>query len=241
MQIKTRAIVLNSVKFGESQRIVDFLTEQSGRLSFICRQPKSARSRVRKSFFQPMTVVEITFDYRQRVRLQHIKEETIALPFASIPFEPYKLSISLFLAEFLYYATRSEQADLPLFNYVVNSLAWLDGAHKSFSNFHLVFMMRLSRFLGFYPNLDGYQEGDFFDLRNSIFTPEPPLHADFLCPDEAAKISLLMRMNYETMHLFAMSRAERNRCIELITAYYRLHLPNFPELNSLSVVRELFS
>ena len=144
MQIKTRAIVLNSVKFGESQRIVDFLTEQSGRLSFICRQPKSARSRVRKSFFQPMTVVEITFDYRQRVRLQHIKEESIALPFASIPFEPYKLSISLFLAEFLYYATRSEQADLPLFNYVVNSLAWLDGAHKSFSNFHLVFMMRLS-------------------------------------------------------------------------------------------------
>lgn len=241
MQIKTRAIVLNTIKYGESQRVVDFLTEQFGRLSFICRLPKSARSRLRKSFFQPMTVVEITFDYRQRSRLQHIKEETIVMPFASIPFDPYKLSISLFLAEFLYHATRSEQADLPLFNYVTTSLAWLDGAQRSFSNFHLVFMMRLTRFLGFYPNLDDYCEGDFFDLRNSNFTPEVPLHADFLRPDEAAKICLLMRMNYETMHLFAMSRIERNRCLKLIITYYRLHLPAFPELKSLSVLRELFS
>ena len=68
-------------------------------------------------------------------------------------------------------------------------------------------MMRLSRFLGFFPNLEDYREGDFFfDLRNAFSSQFRPLHPDYLRPDEAAKICLLMRMNFETMHLFAMSR-----------------------------------
>lgn len=49
-----------------------------------------------------------------------------------------------------------------------------------------------------------------------------------------------MRMNYDTMHLFAMSRVERMRCLTVIEQYYRLHLPDFPELKSLDVLKELF-
>jgi DNA repair protein RecO (recombination protein O) len=43
------------------------------------------------------------------------------------------------------------------------------------------------------------------------------------------------------MHLFRLSRSERNRILELLLTYYRLHLPAFPELRSLSVLRELFN
>lgn len=221
--------------------IVDMFTEHGGRVSFICHLPKSARSKIKKQFFQPLTILDMEFDLRQNIKLQHIKDVRIALPFASIPFDAFKLSISLFIAEFLYYATRDEQVNPLLYNYVENSVAWLDGSKLSFSNFHLVFMMRLSRFLGFYPNLDDYRHGDFFDLRNGVFCAVPPLHPDFLNPDEAAKIGLLMRMNFDTMYLFAMSRQERNRCAELIIKFYRLHIPNFPDLKSLAVLKELFA
>ena len=70
--------------------------------------------------------------------------------------------------------------------------------------------------------------------------PYAPLHPDFLGPDEARKIGLLMRVNYATMHLVKMSRTERNRCVELIVKYYRLHQPDFPELKSLPVLKEVF-
>ena len=53
--------------------------------------------------------------------------------------------------------------------------------------------------------------------------------------------NLLMRMNYETMHLFTMSRLERNRCLVIMNDYYRLHLPDFPVLKSLDVLKELCS
>lgn len=100
--------------------------------------------------------------------------------------------------------------------------------------------MRLSRFLGFYPNLEGYADGGYFDLRGSCFIDVRPFHPDFLEPAEASKIHLIMRMNYETMYLYAMSREERNRCIEVMMSYYRLHIPDFPEMKSLPVLRELF-
>ena len=164
----------------------------------------------------------------------------LASPFSSIPFDPNKLSISLFIAEFLYYALRSEQRNEPLFDYIVNSIQWLDAQTNRFANFHLVFLMRLSRFLGFYPNLDHYQAGDYFDLRESVFLPVPPVHRDFLHPQEAEKIQLMMRMDFPTMHLFRMSHQERNRLLEVSLIYYRLHIPDFPELKSVSVLQELY-
>jgi DNA repair protein RecO (recombination protein O) len=164
----------------------------------------------------------------------------LAAPFASIPFEPDKLAISLFVAEFLYYALRSEQRNELLYEYLENSIVWLDGQQSSFANFHLVFLLRLTRFLGFYPNLDDYKDGDYFDLRESVFMPMPPVHRDFLHPEEAQKVQLMMRMDFPTMHLFRMSHQERNRLLEVSLKYYRLHLPDFPEMKSIEVLQALY-
>ena len=240
MMTKTQALVLRAVKYGESGLIVDMLSEAHGRISFMVNIGKTQHSRMKKQLFQPLTMLDLEFDLRPNVRLQRLKDVRVRHPYSSIPFDPYKLSISLFVAEFLLHATRDEQLNEPLFAYLEHSLQWLDGSIDHFANFHLVFMMRLSRFIGFFPNLEDYQEGCCFDLRNGEFTPQAPLHGDFVSPDEAAKIGLLMRMDYETMRLFRMSRAERNRCTELILSYYRLHVPGFPQLRSLAVVQELF-
>ena len=151
---------------------------------------------------------------------------------------PDKMAITLFLAEFLYHALRGEQQpDQQLFDYMKHSFLWLDAATDSYANFHLSFLMHLSRFLGFYPNLEVHP---YFDLREGSFCDVPPLHGDFLRPDEASRIHDMMRMDYQNMHLFRMNRIDRNRCLDVMLDYYRLHLPSFPELKSLSVLQELF-
>jgi DNA repair protein RecO (recombination protein O) len=240
MLTKTQAIVLHSLKYGETRLIVDMFTRSQGRQSFIVSIPKSVKGKIKKQLFQPLTLLEIESDLRPKLQLQKLSDVRLASPFSSIPFDPNKLSISLFIAEFLYYALRSEQHNEPLFDYIVNSIQWLDAQTDRFANFHLVFLMRLSRFLGFYPNLDHYQTGDYFDLRESVFLSTPPVHRDFLHPQEAEKIQLMMRMDFPTMHLFRMSHQERNRLLEVSLIYYRLHLPDFPELKSVSVLQELY-
>ena len=240
MLTKTQAIVLHSLKYGETRLIVDMFTRNYGRLSFIVNIPKSSKAKVKKQLFQPLTLLEIEVDVRQKVQLQKLSDVRLAAPFLSIPFDPYKLSISLFVAEFLYYALRSEQRNELLYDYLENSILWLDGQDGNYANFHLVFLMRLSRFLGFYPNLEDYKSGDYFDLRESVFLSSPPVHRDFLFPEEAEKVQLMMRMDFSTMHLFKMSHQERNRLLEVSLTYYRLHLPDFPEMKSVGVLQELY-
>ena len=232
--------MLHSLKYGETRLIVDMFTRSHGRLSFIISLPKSAKGKMKKQFFQPLTILEIETDVRPKLQLQKLSDVRLLHPFSTIPFDPHKLSIALFIAEFLYYALRSEQQNALLFDYVTDSIQWLDGQDSHFANFHLVFLMRLSRFLGFYPNLDDYSAGDYFDLRESIFLSAPPVHRDFLYPHEAEKVQLMMRMDFATMHLFQMSHTERNRLLEVALSYYRLHIPDFPELKSLSVLQELY-
>ncbi len=240
MLVKSHAIILRTVKYGESRMIVDAFTREGGRLSFAASMPKTGRGKIKKQFFQPMTIVDVEYDYRPRVQLQRFVDVSLTVPYRSVSIDPHKLSISLFISEFLSYALRGEQKNEQLFDYVVGSMQWLDNSTTSIANFHIVFLMRLSLFLGFYPNLDDYHEGCCFDLRAAQFSATLPLHRDFLAADEAAKVSLMMRMNFATMHLFRMSRAERNRLVDIIISYYRLHIPDFPELRSLAVMRELF-
>ena len=247
MLVKTEAIVLHSFKYEETRMIVDVFSREAGRLSLIAALPKSQKGRLKKQYFQPMTLLEITFDHRQRVQLQQLKDARLLTAWTSIPFTPEKLALSLFTAEFLYHALRSEQQNEPLFAYICDSLQWLDTVDAAYANFHLTFLMRLSRFLGFYPNLQetGHQSQEsgelMFDLREGRFCIEAPLHRDFLKPSEASLIQLLMRMDFPTMHLYRLSRHDRNRIVEVLLQYYRLHIPQFPELKSLSVLQELWS
>lgn len=238
---KTTGIVLHTLKYNDASLIVDIYTEVAGRASFVVKIPRSRKSAVKSVLFQPLALVEMEADFRPNANLYKIKEAKSFYPFSTIPYDPYKSAIALFLAEFLYRAVREEAENHPLFAYLQHSIIWLDECSTSFANFHLVFLMRLSRFLGLYPNLEDYQKGDYFDLLNAVFTPlRPQLHSSYILPEEASRLTMLMRMNYETMHLFAMNRAERTRCLAIMNEYYRLHLPDFPVLKSLEVLKELF-
>lgn len=238
---KTLGIVLHTLKYSDTSLIADIYTEVSGRASFLVSVPRSRKAAVKSVLFQPLALVELEVDLRPNTTIYKVKEAKSFYPFSSLPYDPYKSAIALFLSEFLYRAMREETENRPLFAYLQHSIIWLDACRTGFANFHLVFLMRFSRFLGLYPNLEDYSRGDYFDLRNASFTPlRPQLHSDYINPEESSRLTLLMRMNYETMHLFAMSRAERTRCLVIMNEYYRLHLPDFPVLKSLEILKELF-
>lgn len=238
---KTEGIVLHTLKYKDTSIIADIYTEFTGRASFLVPVSRSRKSAVKSVLFQPLALVELEADFRPNASIYKVTEAKSLHPFASLPYDPCKSAIALFLSEFLYRALREEAENRPLFAYLRHSILWLDECGGSFANFHLVFLMRLSRFLGLYPNLEDYREGDCFDLRSSCFTsPSPQPHAECLLPEEAARLTVLMRMNYDTMHLFTMTRRERSRCLTVMNEYYRLHLPDFPVLKSLEVLKELF-
>ena len=238
---KTQAIVLHSLKYGDSQIIVDLFTKSHGRLSFLVRLSKSAKGKMKRQYFQPFMLLCVEFDFRSNAHLQKMKDVWIDLPLVDVHFSPSKLSLCFFLSEFLGYCTRCEQQNSVLFTYIYNSILWLDQAKDSFANFHVVFMLRLTSFLGMKPNLSIADKETVFDLVEGCFVEHVPLHSHYLLAEDALRMVNLFRLSYKTMHLYSMSRAERNHCVEVIVDYYKLHIPGFPEMKTLPILNELFA
>jgi len=239
---RTKGIVLHTLKYKDNQLIAVLFTSQWGRTSFIATIPKSHKSGAKHLLLQPLAEVEVEADIKPHTSLFRVKSLQSVQPFATIPYHPVKSVIALFLQEFLYRAVREEgQPNEAFYTYLSHSVRWLDMAEANYANFHLVFLLRVSQFLGLQPNVDHYHEGCWFDMLNASFVPQQPqAHAYYVGPDECRHLVNLMRLNFANMHHFKMNRMERNRLLSLINDYYRLHLPDFPELNSLYILKEVF-
>ncbi len=237
MDIKTQGIVLRTVRYGEDRLIADILTREAGRMSIALRISNSKQSKARRSLFQPLNILDLDILQTPRQQLATVKEARLSIPYISIPFDAAKLSIAFFVAEFLHHATREAHCDTPLYDFVVQSLKWLDLSGEGTVNFHLMFMLRLSRFLGFMPDMESYAPQSIFDLREGRFATVMPLHPDVLLEDDARNLLTLMRMSPATMHLFRLSRTDRNRIVDAILLFYTLHIPAFGTLKSLEVLR----
>ena len=239
MLLTSRCIVLHTLRYGDDAIIAHVLTEVAGCVTFIIRVTHARRARSQHVFFQPFALLDIAWEEHPRSSMQRPKSVSVATPLVSVPFEMGKRGIALYLAEFLYHALRSEPASPSLFAYIYHSIEWLDATRGSVANFHLVFLLRLTRFLGLFPEVRAVVPDSYFDLSTCTFSVLKPAHPHFLTPEEAARLPLLLRMRYETMHLFVLSAAERSRFLDLVGAYYQLHCPGFPALKSLQVLRQL--
>lgn len=240
MLIKTRALVLRTVRYGEQNLVVDMLTRSAGRQTFFVRTTKTGRGMMKKQLLQPMSLLDIEFDLKQNASMRHLSNLQLSRPWTTLQNDAVKVPVTLFIAEFLTYATGGEVVNEPLFDYLEQGLAWLDMATDNYANFHLVLLMRLSLFLGFSPDTESYADHALFDLRNGVFSLRMPSHPDYLDERESEAMHQLLRLNFETMHLFRMNRQQRNRCLDVILYFYRIHIPSFPEMKALPILRELF-
>ena len=241
---RTRGIVLHTLKYDDSQVIADIFTESRGSVAFLVRMPRSRKSKVRSVLLRPLSILELDFDFRPQHGLQRIREMRVETPYDSLPYHPVKCALALFLSEFLHHALRGEGGNALLFHYLAYGLRWLDEARGGgLANFHLVFLVRMLRFLGFWPNVDevgGVPSGAcVFDLREGVLCRAVPSHDDYLPPDEARLVPLFLRLDYGTMHRLKMSREQRRRALEVIIEYYRLHVPEIPELKSVAVLQDM--
>ncbi len=237
---KTRGIVIHSVGYSDVYSIVQVYTEEFGRVSYLTSRAKGKKTKMQKSLFHPLSVLDMEVEHFNLREVHRIKEVKAHFPVSRILFDPVKSSISIFLAEFIGKVIKDVQPNPLLFNYICHSIQVLDLLERGIANFHLVFILHMSRFLGFFPDISGYSKGMFFDLQNGIFVQNKPLHPYFLNPDDSEVFVQLIRMSYENMSSFRFSRAERIAIIEKVLEYYRLHLVDFPDLKSLEVLQNLF-
>jgi len=150
----TRAIVLNHLRYGDNSLVVNLYTECLGRQSVFVRNAYSKKSTERIALFQTLHLLETELHHRANRQMQRATNISICCPFQSIPFDPIKNCIALFIAEVLYKTLKEEEANHDLFNFLFHTIQALDLNEHGTANFHLVFLVHFSRYLGFYLKYD---------------------------------------------------------------------------------------
>lgn len=238
---KTHGIVLHHIKFGDNGLIIHVFTKENGRRSFLFQGLKGKKNKGKKNYFQPLYLLEIEYYERKNSNLQRIKEVKILHPLLTIPFDIRKSTISVFLAEVLFKSLKTEEPSYMLFDFIQQSIQMLDTVETDFANFHLLFLLGLSRILGVYPNLHGMEQAKFFDLKEGVFLSVSPHHTLFLKGDDVLIFKQLLQLKYETMNSLKLSRVQRSRMLEYLIDYYKLHEVYQGGIKSYEILRELFN
>ena len=239
MIIKTRGIILRTVKYSETSIIADIYTEGSGLRSYIISGVRTQRSKVAVGLLQVMTLVDIVA-YDAPGKLNRIKEIHAAHVYTSLPFDIRRSSIGLFMAEVARRTIRESEENGELFAFLFDIFKYLDQTTERFTNLHLSFLLELSGHLGFRPDESDYTEGAVFDLKNGIFTQNTVGHTHFLSEDSTNILRGLLSTSWTQSHLVKMNQEKRRQLIGELLKFYQFHLDNFPNINSFTILQEIF-
>jgi DNA repair protein RecO (recombination protein O) len=237
--LNTKAIVLSSIKYGETSLIVKCYTQEEGVKSYLIRGVlKPKKKGIKAAHFQPLTQLKIIANHNTKNTLNSIKEVHVIHSYKSIHTNIVKQSVVLFLSEVLANSIQEEEQNLALYEYLETAFIWLD-LHDKVTNFHLLFLLNLTGFLGFYPDtLEIHKKG--FDLLEGTFSDS--IHEkNVISNNDFFQFKKLLGIIFDTLENVAYSKDERQLVLQVIIQYFKLHLGNFRDPKSLQVLETVFS
>jgi len=239
MFVTTEALVLSKTNYSETSLIVRCYTRSDGIKSYIIKGGKQNRKGNKiTALIQPLHQLEITAQHTNNSRLSIPKSIKMSKPYQTIPYSIDKISVVLFLSEVLSSALREEVANASLFHYLTSSLSWFD-VQDDVMNFHMFFLLSLTKHLGFFPDLRN-QNHPYFDMENGCFSAQKSSQQI----DDLGTISVFksfLGTTFDKLSEVVVSSKDRKQLLELLMKYYQIHLQGFSRPKSLNILHEIYS
>ena len=239
MQITTKAIVLSTLKYGDTSLIVRAFTQSDGVKSYLLKGVlASKKAKIRAAYFMPLTQLEIVANHRNKGSLESLRDVKVSVPYRTMHTDVVKNSVVLFLAEMLGNSIQEQEQDEGLFNYLEYALQWMD-VHQLSPNFHILFLLNLTKYLGFYQDTSD-QNSPFFDLLEGSFCETPSLNP-LIQNENLEHFKKFLGTNFDALPRIQLTKSNRRELLKTMIQYYRLHVHGFREPKSLAVLNAVFS
>ncbi|WBL25558.1 DNA repair protein RecO [Zunongwangia sp. HGR-M22] len=239
MIVNSKAIVISALKYGEADLIVNLYSLESGLRTYMLRGIlKSKKGKFKASQFQLLTQLDIVASHKNKGTLEYLKDAKVINTYNSLHTNMIKASLVMFIAEILKSAIREEEANPALYHFLETAFSWLD-LHDKIANFHIMFLLKLSGFLGFQPD-DLNTEQPFFNLLEGTF--ESVKTNEYCIEGENLDIlRAFLNVSFNDMQQIKLTGEQRSDFLKMLVLYYELHIEGFRKPKSLTVLNEIFN
>jgi DNA repair protein RecO (recombination protein O) len=238
---KTRGIVLHVTDYAETSLVVKIYTEDFGLQSYLINGVRKQKAKFKNNLFQPLTLVDMVAYHKEGHGLKRISEINAHPQFTSIPYDIVKSSVAIFLNEVIYRSIREEEKNQTLFDFLHNAICILDLQTVDCSAFHLNFMIQFTRYLGFFPNGNYYEDQSIFNLEEGNFQLNTPPHPHFLNNQLTKYLYHLMQCSFENYHLAEINHSQKKELLNALVTYFELHHTHGTHLKSHHILHEVMN
>ncbi|MBI5214759.1 MAG: DNA repair protein RecO [Ignavibacteriae bacterium] len=245
--VKTEAIVLRTIKFKESSKIVTFYTKELGRVGAIVKGARRANSKIGAAL-EPMSHVQIVLYIKEGREVQTVGQCALLYSYHHFAADLEKLSVGLSIIELVYDIAHEQEQNIPLFELMADSLATVNKTSAT-TAILFFFMLKLAELLGFAPVFGNCHlckkeinrepnagKWLMFDLHKGSPVCEhcsPAQHGLFKI--SAAALNKLQQLSFKTtsdIGGFTLEQKEEHEIEEFFARYFQSHVTGFKQLRS---------
>jgi DNA repair protein RecO (recombination protein O) len=220
MIFKTRGIVFRFTKFKETSIIVNIFTDVFGLQSYIVNGVRSKSAKNKIALYQPLTLLNLVVYHRPNANIERIKEISCLYPYQSLTTDVKKSTIAMFITELLNKTVKDESHARETFDFLSESFIAMDSLKEGFENFHLIFMLKLCRYLGFgISNVNEILGGRLAD------------------PEIEKLLLVLVTAEYTTP--LPITNVQRRVLLDHLLKFYTDHMENLGEMKSIQVLKDV--
>ena len=238
MLSKNNCIVLSKLKYKDNDLIVKCYTLHRGVVSYILKGVLKSKKGLSKTvYFQVLSQLQIEENFKPNRQLQNIREVKPSYIYKTLHSNIYKSAIVLFLSEVLSSVLREEEKNEALYNYIETALQYLD-SEEQYSNFHLLFLLKLTRYLGFQPESLNINY-PYFNLESGVFEMSSSgIYS--ISGENLTLLKQLLGINFEELNTIKINAKRRQEFLNMLLYYFELHLDGFKKPKSLQVLNDVF-
>jgi len=239
--IKTEGIILRSKKYSETSLILDIYTQLHGLKAYIVSGVRKSRSKSKAGLYQVMNIVNIVAYNKQNDSLSRITETHPKYIYKHISRDVIKSSVGMLLMEVTRNAIKEKEQNNDLYNFLIDWFLFLDQSTNPIGNFPIKYLLDLSENLGFKPLINYTEEDSIFDMYEAKFIS--PNQENKYCLDESHSLFIykMMQTPRTEIHQIPSDRETRAILLSKLILFYQLHLDNFKDLKSISILRQVLS
>ncbi|MCW3076736.1 MAG: repair protein RecO [Bacteroidetes bacterium] len=236
MRVSDKAIVLQSIKYGDKKHILKLFTREQGLLTVTCILGSTPSSKIRSSVTMPLSMVDVEIISKQNKEVQQLTEASCYYVNTSISSSIFKLSIAQFMNEVLIKSLKEQSANILLYDFIEGCLKYLNESEEDPVNLHVYFLIEFTKYLGIEPSNNHSLLDPYFDCRDGRFSALSLAFPIGLDKDDSSLFSAILKVNCLNEKL---SNIQRKRILNILLAYYQMHMPGFNQVKSLEVLHEV--